>query len=252
MKLGFDMRSRINLMGCAIVMFLQARINSAIDFRPRVRIHFIGFTVQIQLSCATDFNTIREIFLREPYQAPLGHEVNIILDLGSNIGASLIYFALRYPQARIYGFEPNPDLKEILETNISPYSNISISSFGISDHNGFEDFFVASHGKASSFIKRGSTHAAPIVAEVRTLDTVIVDIGLAKIDILKFDIEGAEDRVLSSSKLWNATRFVVGEIHYDLIKKSKTNFIALFKNYRVSLDNSNAVKQIIKAVHVKV
>jgi FkbM family methyltransferase len=33
----------------------------------------------------------------------------LILDLGANIGASAVWFAVRYPAAHIVAFEPHPD-----------------------------------------------------------------------------------------------------------------------------------------------
>ena len=49
---------------------------------------------------------------------------DVIVDLGANIGLSLALFSERYPEARIYGFEPAPDHFEILQLNIAARPNV--------------------------------------------------------------------------------------------------------------------------------
>lgn len=45
-------------------------------------------------------------------------EPRTIVDLGSNIGLSILYFRLRFPRARIIGVEPNPLAFELLRRNV--------------------------------------------------------------------------------------------------------------------------------------
>src|ERR1700747_2328431 len=49
------------------------------------------------------------------YYVPPGLRPKIILDVGSNIGASIIYFHQHFPGANIFGFEPHPDTFRILK-----------------------------------------------------------------------------------------------------------------------------------------
>ena len=52
---------------------------------------------------------VREVLSGETY--PLsklkGYCPTVIVDIGSNVGASLIYFHEHFPQAKIHGFEPS-------------------------------------------------------------------------------------------------------------------------------------------------
>src|SRR5437660_6383259 len=43
------------------------------------------------------------------YYVPAALRPKIILDIGSNIGASIIYFHRQFPDAKIFGFEPHSD-----------------------------------------------------------------------------------------------------------------------------------------------
>src|SRR6266481_9024844 len=58
-----------------------------------------------------DAGTFAEFFssrytILPPELSPI--EPRIIYDIGANIGIASLYFAIRYPRARFYGFEPLP------------------------------------------------------------------------------------------------------------------------------------------------
>jgi len=50
--------------------------------------------------------TVNEIFCREDYYC--NGSVNVVVDLGSNIGLSALYFLSRNDKAKVYLFEPDP------------------------------------------------------------------------------------------------------------------------------------------------
>ncbi len=79
-----------------------------------------------------DRAVIQQCFVQPQYACPGAHGRGIdagyatmlrrgrtpfILDLGANIGASVVWFAVRYPGARIAAFEPHPDNFQLLERN---------------------------------------------------------------------------------------------------------------------------------------
>ncbi len=45
--------------------------------------------------------------------------VHTIIDCGANIGITALYFAARYPNARIYSVEPDPSNFAILKQNVA-------------------------------------------------------------------------------------------------------------------------------------
>jgi FkbM family methyltransferase len=79
-----------------------------------------------------DRAVIQQCFVQPQYACPGAHGRAIdagyaamlrrrttpfILDLGANIGASAVWFAVRYPDAHIAAFEPHPDNFQLLEQN---------------------------------------------------------------------------------------------------------------------------------------
>src|SRR5262245_33582109 len=63
-----------------------------------------------------DLLTANEIFCREDYRVP--HEIKIVVDIGSNIGLSALYFLTRNRTVRCHLFEPDPRNLEKLRLNL--------------------------------------------------------------------------------------------------------------------------------------
>src|SRR5690242_15465389 len=59
-----------------------------------------------------------EIFVEKIYDFEASRPDPFIIDAGSHIGLSVFYFKLKYPQAKILCFEPDPVAFPILERNI--------------------------------------------------------------------------------------------------------------------------------------
>src|SRR6184192_2229413 len=64
------------------------------------------------------------------YYVPPALRPKIILDIGSNIGASILYFHEKFPDAKIFGFEPHPDTFRVLEKNVAHLPGVRIFNYG--------------------------------------------------------------------------------------------------------------------------
>jgi hypothetical protein len=60
----------------------------------------------------------KEIFIYNSYEFLSTKKNPFILDCGSNIGMSILYFKYFYPNCKIYAFEPDPETFELLKFNI--------------------------------------------------------------------------------------------------------------------------------------
>src|SRR5207237_2287036 len=65
------------------------------------------------------------------YYVPPSLRPKIILDIGSNIGASIIYFRRQFPDANIFGFEPHPATFRILHENVAHLRGVTIFNYGL-------------------------------------------------------------------------------------------------------------------------
>jgi FkbM family methyltransferase len=153
------------------------------------------------------------------YYVPSALKPKIIIDIGSNIGASIIYFQHRFPDAKIFGFEPHPDTFRILEKNAAHLPGVRVFNYGLgakrqriaaqADNVNFGAF-----NTRGEFKDRGYP-AAPVECEVRRLDEVLPEIGIARVDLIKIDCEAAEGDVFSTlpDATLNQCQWIVGEFH---------------------------------------
>ncbi|HME88321.1 MAG TPA: FkbM family methyltransferase [Chthoniobacterales bacterium] len=153
------------------------------------------------------------------YYVPPTLRPKIILDIGSNIGASIIYFHEQFPDAKIFGFEPHPDTFRILQQNVGHVRGVTVFNYGLgatqqrvsvqADQVNFGAFNTRGHFKDRGY------PAVPVECEVRRLDGVLREIGIAQLDLIKIDCEGAEADVFSTlpDEILNQCQWIVGEFH---------------------------------------
>ena len=49
----------------------------------------------------------------------------VVVDAGANIGLSTVFFANKFPQAKIVAIEPEPSNFAMLRDNVAPYPNVT-------------------------------------------------------------------------------------------------------------------------------
>lgn len=138
----------------------------------------------------------------------------IILDVGSHKGESIDFFRRLWPNARLYGFEPNLSLFNKLIDKYNKTPEVAIANCAISDHDGVGVFHesVMSETSTLEYVNPESAHLklkARILGvpeadlykttyevNIRSIATIITENKIAKIDLLKIDTEGHEYKCL--------------------------------------------------------
>ncbi len=151
---------------------------------------------------------LEAIFLDGDYAVEPRSEPATIVDLGSNIGLSILYFALRFPGARIVGIEPDPAAFELLARNTRGRAHVIHAAVG--DRDGSATFWSAPGAVASSLHR---THDAqqPVEVPIHTLQRLLDDAGVERVDVLKLVVEGSELVALRSVDLTRVGA-ITGEI----------------------------------------
>ena len=155
------------------------------------------------------------MFLGQFYWIPpilLRDEVNSVVDLGAHIGLTTLYFAQYFPMARFVCVEPNPANVEILKRNILWLGErVRVIEGAISNHSGEENFDDSGWSWGGHL--SGSKQLGRMV-RCYTMEEIIETSGLDKIDILKVDIEGAEQQLFGSENKWlRKIRMIIIELH---------------------------------------
>lgn len=119
-----------------------------------------------------------------------------ILDCGANVGLASLFFHRLYPQARITAFEADPALFAILDTNLKTNGAAGVVTRHAALWTSTGTLTFQCEGSDSGMISSlpgAIDGTATTVPSVRLRD--VIDEG--PVDLLKLDIEGAEDAVLA-------------------------------------------------------
>jgi FkbM family methyltransferase len=153
------------------------------------------------------------VIARGTYDAALHHYIEryvrpgmTVLDVGANIGSVALHMSRNVGQTgRVICFEPVPHVLARLRENVAanPFAaNLLIEPMGVWSSSGTVDISVppplqSNHGCASIF--RASDDATPVTISVTSLDHYAASRGLGRVDLIKFDIQGAEKAALQGA-----------------------------------------------------
>jgi FkbM family methyltransferase len=160
-----------------------------------------------------------EIFVRQEYFFSAETGRPFILDCGSNIGMSVLYFKLLYPQSEITAFEPDREAFACLERNVreNGFAGVKVHRLALSNREGELDFYYDPADPGSlrmSAVRERMPKQKQVVA--CTLLSKFID---REVDLLKLDVEGVEREVLEDLQQAGKLGFVrqmVLEYHHHI------------------------------------
>jgi FkbM family methyltransferase len=171
-----------------------------------------------------------------------------IIEAGAHIGYYTVYFARRFPSARIHAFEPNPHSYRLLLKNLrinEIQEQVSPCQCGLAESNEDRSLVMDRYTTATSrFDIDGvspscgpfgivGTHAVP----VKSLDAVAEQENIHSVDFVKIDVEGYEQKVLEGMR--NVLRIhsplIYFELHGETLAERQTRLRAIL-NLLYSLD----------------
>ena len=159
---------------------------------------------------ASFLSAYKEIFVSKIYQFRASSKYPNILDLGANIGLSILFFKTIYPFAKIAAFEADPKIFEYLKHNIHG--------------NGFTDVELINKAawNANTVLKfhaEGADGGRVVDSEDdKLIEIEAIDIREfvqeRQFEFLKIDIEGAEEKVFPALREQLASfRYIFLEYH---------------------------------------
>ena len=149
----------------------------------------------------TDKYVVADVLLDDQYQCLVGlPEVRTIFDLGANIGATSVFLLNAYPAARVIALEPDRGNFGMLRRNLEPYGRRATTICGALWHRRERLAIDRGHfrdgGEWSFQVKPATSDDSEV--DGLTLGDLMDRAGVDTIDILKIDIEGAEEQVFES------------------------------------------------------
>jgi FkbM family methyltransferase len=173
-----------------------------------------------QIFFDNEFNDLHELILNQKI------EIKTILDLGGNIGISSLWFNSTYKNPQIFIVEPDVDNFRILEENLKlnkvNSTNINKGIWKDSRKLYFDRTFRDAQSWSIALTEK------PISKEYInsiSIDDLVKQYQITKIDLLKIDIEGGEVSVFDNEgeglNFLKITKVIAIEIHKEFDIKDK-------------------------------
>ncbi len=193
---------KLSLLSILTKITTKTVLTKIIPYKPNKQ-SILGYKVNF-LDIGAFASLFEEIFIQEIYDFKTTKTSPVIVDCGSNIGMSVLYFKIKYPKSEIIAFEADKKSFLILEKNIKENNlkNVRLINAAVYDKKGELSFFTEKNkdGSLSSSVTKRITEFNREIKE-----TIVPSVKLSgyinkEVDFLKVDIEGAEAVVLTEAK----------------------------------------------------
>lgn len=187
----------------------------------RVRLRALPQPVVVR-RMSKDWVAVRETFFRREYgflEDLIECDPRHVLDLGANIGMTVRLWLHRFPDARVVAVEPDPDNFLVCSMNLDEADGASraqLHNCCVAARAGLQ--FLDRSTQPMAYRVRPAPAAGTIEVPARTVEEIIRASGLDSVDLLKCDIEGAEEEIFRDCSSWiHRVGLLVVELHrpYD-------------------------------------
>jgi FkbM family methyltransferase len=158
----------------------------------------------------------------------------VLMDVGGNIGYySLAACAQTHDDAKIFAFEPEPQVGAALRDNLAlnGFRSVTMIDRALADKRGVLRLNVdqANTGK-HSLVQSDGPNVRQIEIQTLTMDEFVSEQGIAKVDLIKIDVEGAEGLVLVGARetIRRFAPVIFMEYTPDWLARAGTDTRALF------------------------
>ncbi|MFN4080091.1 MAG: FkbM family methyltransferase [Saprospiraceae bacterium] len=210
--------------------------------KPRIWMPMIGQYIYLR-SGTSDEWLLYQIFSKKQYHIKV-EQCSTIVDLGANIGLSALYLGRLHPKARVVCVEPDADNFHILKENIGKSPQVICVNAAIGAVEGRAD--LAFDSKNEPWATRTILSEDGSV-RVISMNQLIADYQIERVDILKIDIEGSElDMFSKNYEHWlSITNLIVIELHEHLAAGCGQQFFKALEHafgpFSVSVKGANLV-----------
>ena len=209
----------------------RTRKNSIIDVRMP------GYAHPVFLRNATaDIPMFYYVFEELHFDFNADTTPEVILDCGAHIGLTAVFFANKFPGARIFCVEPEQSNFELLKKNTAAYPNITCLQFGVWNKTTqlkIVDTMSGNWGFRTDETAEPGDDVIPAIS----IDEIMSRFNLEKIDICKINIEGTEKELFEKnySNWLSRTKLVFIELHDHIREGCAKSFFKALSNYNFSV-----------------
>lgn len=126
------------------------------------------------------------------------HENDVVFDIGAGVGEETIILSrIVGNKGRVYSFEAHPKTFLALEylANSNQFKNVTLSNVALSDERGLVEIEDSENSLANSILPT-ENRKKTFKVEAMTFDDYVTKQGLKRIDLVKMNVEGAEQLII--------------------------------------------------------
>lgn len=179
-----------------------------------------------------DIAVLREVFVDKEYEWCPTSDLKVIIDLGAHFGDTTLYYAARFPEAKIVAVEPSPENFARLVQHTKHNPNIIPVQAAIGPEDGEITLHLMPSSLGHSIVDRKGSGEEVVVQQL-SLQSLFQKNNITKADLIKFDIEGAEFDLFKSFNPKEYSNSYIGEVHYDLTSDTNINFDDFFSGFHL-------------------
>jgi len=160
----------------------------------------------------SDAEVYKDVILGKEYDYPVSFSPRTIVDVGANCGMTSVFYTNRYPDAKVVAVEPEISNYAALVTNTRAYPNIIPAHAALWHEDGQVEIFsgwprMRKWGKWGFRVRKG------VGVRALTLPTLLSEVGIETVDIIKIDVEGAEREIFSNCNWMDTVKLLAIELH---------------------------------------
>lgn len=160
-----------------------------------------------------DIQSFREIWLERAYRLPFPVTKGVLVDLGANIGCTSIWLTKEYGFGKVIAVEPDTTNAQLARKNFD-LNGIpgEVVGAAIGPADGIAKFQAADDSNQGRLSQEGQA------VEMISMRSILDRFQLSEIDLVKIDIEGSEQALLTGPREWlSRTKAVIVEFHPRLV-----------------------------------
>lgn len=190
---------------------LTARVLIKVDRLARLVFQPGVFSVAVRGGDVHAYRALRQGWWRRA-------DIRTVVDVGANVGQFAEAARHAFPQATLHCFEPLPSCFARLSRRFGGARGVLLYNMALADEPGMSTMTQSPFSPSSSLRGMGSTHAREfpwtaggnlLRVRVSTLDTTFASVQLTEPLLVKIDVQGTEDLVITGGRATLAQASVV-------------------------------------------
>jgi len=198
-----------------------------------------------------DHGSVSSVEASETYKCLMNVQSPVFFDVGANIGTYTTWIAKLFPHSKIYAFEAQRLVFQMLCGNlaINNFDNCYTYNMAIGSKNGFitvsepnyysnEDFGIFSLIEEKIKEKSGNIYNIPLI----TIDSFVESYNINQVDFIKIDVEGMDLDVLQGATItiskYNPSIFIEYSDNRTSILEKIVDYLGI-DNYTFTIVGNN-------------